>query len=74
MWMIVLLISIKKKEREEKEIKWKKKEIKETNGKIFGFQQKIIVLRSQKLQQQQSKQRNKQEIPKSFRKLKIILV
>ena len=73
--MIVLLISIrKKKEREEKEIKWNKKEIKETNSKIFGFQQKIKVLRSQKLQQQQSKQRNKQEIPKSFRKLKIILV
>ena len=47
---------------------------KETNSKIFGFQQKIIVLRSQKLQQQQSKQRNRQEIPKSFRKLKIILV
>ena len=71
----MLLISIrKKKEREEKEIKWNKKEIKETNSKIFGFQQKIKVLRSQKLQQQQSKQRNKQEIPKSFRKLKIILV
>lgn len=66
----MLLISIrKKKEREEKEIKWNKKEIKETNSKIFGFQQKIKVLRSQKLQQQQSKQRNKQEIPKSFRKL-----
>lgn len=73
--MIVLLISIrKKKEREEKEIKWNKKEIKETNSKIFGFQQKIKVLRSQKLQQQQSKQRNKQEIPKSFRKLIIKLV
>ena len=47
---------------------------KETNSKIFGFQQKIKVLRSQKLQQQQSKQRNKQEIPKSFRKLIIKLV
>lgn len=71
----MLLISIrKKKEREEKEIKWNKKEIKETNSKIFGFQQKIKVLRSQKLQQQQSKQRNKQEIPKSFRKLIIKLV
>lgn len=71
----MLLISIrKKKEREEKEIKWNKKEIKETNSKIFGFQQKIKVLRSHKRQQQQSKQRNKQEIPKSFRKLIIKLV
>ena len=69
MWMIVLLISIKKR-KTGKGNKMKK----ETNSKIFGFQQKIIVLRSQKLQQQQSKQRNKQEIPKSFRKLKIILV
>ena len=67
--MIVLLISIKKR-KTGKGNKMKK----ETNSKIFGFQQKIKVLRSQKLQQQQSKQRNKQEIPKSFRKLIIKLV